>query len=170
MDRIWLMLCRTGWLPLCLALLSGCFTTFSQRDAHEVSQEKLLQISEKGNSNHLKYMGSDFQYHYVYDSRPGKERSYKVNVKSIKLADTFAVGEDSYVLHPWVIEGKRLGTQPDDLPEEMRKSARRTRPYVSDMHGTPQPVVDGAAESDVGEDLGDNQVEPGGVETPEGGE
>jgi hypothetical protein len=166
MDRIqhW-MWCR-GWLALCLALLPGCFSTFSQRDAREVSRDKLLQVSEKGNSNHLKYVGSDFQYHYVYDSRPGKERSYKVSVKAMKLADTFAVGEDSYVLHPWVIEGKLLGTQPDDLPEEMRKSARHTRPYMSDMHGTPQPVVEGAAESDVGEEVGNDQVEPGRVESP----
>ena len=151
---------------LCLALLSGCFTTFSQRDAQEVSREKLLLVSEKGTTDHLQYRGSDFSYHYVYDNRPGKERSYKVRITAVKLANTFPVGEDSYVLHPWVIEGKPFGSQPDDLAEEMRKSARRTRPYASGVDGTPQPVVESPAESDVGEDLGDDQVEPGRVETP----
>jgi hypothetical protein len=166
MDRIWMTTSRNAGLLLSLALLPGCFSTFSQRNAHEVSRDKLLEVSEKGNSDHLKYMGSDFSYHYVYDSRPGQERSYKVSVKAVKLADTFPVGEDSYVLHPWVIEGKLMGSRPDDLREEMRKSARHTKPYLSDMNGTPQPVVESAAESDVGEDFGDDQVESRRVETP----
>ncbi|HEY3969341.1 MAG TPA: hypothetical protein VGM05_32615 [Planctomycetaceae bacterium] len=157
---------RRTSLFLVFALLPGCFATFSQRNAQEVTREKLLAVSEKGTSNHLQYMGSDFNYHYVYDTRPGKERSYKVRVTDIKLTDTFAVGEDSYVLHPWVIEGKLLGTPPDDLAEEMRKSARKTRPYASTMDGSPQAVVKSPAESDVGEDLGDDQVESSRVETP----
>ena len=166
MDRIGPRLWRKGCLLFCLAFLPGCFATFSQRSAQEVSREKLLAVSEKGTSNHLQYMGSDFNYHYVYDTRPGKETSYKVRVTDIKLADTFPVGEDSYVLHPWVIEGKLMGAQSEDLPEEMRKAARRTKPYASNMDGTPQTVVKSPAQSDVGEDLGDDQVEPGSVETP----
>ncbi len=166
MDRIWPMAWRRVCLLLCFALLPGCFATFSQRNAKEVSREKLLAVSEKGTTNHLQYMGSDFNYHYVYDTRPGKERSYKVRVTDVKLANTFPVGEDSYVLHPWVIEGKLMGSPPEDLAEEMRKSARRTRPYASNMDGSPQAVVKSPAESHVGEDLGDDQVETGSVETP----
>lgn len=94
----------------------GC-STFTTRDAREVSRERLLEISEKGRCDHLKYVGSDFAYHYVYDSRAGVEKTYKVRADSIKLADTFAVGaSDSYVLHPWLIEGKRLGTKPSREP------------------------------------------------------
>jgi hypothetical protein len=154
------------WLWPCLMLLSGCFSAFSQRSAREVSRDKLLQISEKGTTDHLQYMGSDFQYHYVYDTRPGKERSYKVSVKAVKLNDTFSVGEDSYVLHPWVIEGTPFGTKTDDVQEEMRKSARQTKPYLSDLRGTPQPVVESETEADVGEEVGDDQIESGRIETP----
>jgi hypothetical protein len=154
------------WFCLCLLLLPGCFSAFSQRTAREVSRDKLLQISEKGTTDHLQYVGSDFQYHYVYDSRPGKERSYKVSVKAVKLKDTFAVGEDSYVLHPWVIEGAPFGTKADDFQEEIRKSAKQTKPYLSDMSGTPQAIVEGTAEADLGEEVGDDQIEPSRVKTP----
>jgi hypothetical protein len=155
-----------AWFSLCLLLLPGCFSAFNQRSAHEVSRDKLLQISEKGTTDHLQYVGSDFQYHYVYDSRPGKERSYKINVREVKLKDTFAVGEDSYVLHPWVIEGTPFGSKVDDDQEEMRKSAKKTKPYLSDMRGTPQAVVESPAQADVGEEVGDDQIESGRIETP----
>jgi len=108
-------------LVRCLALqtallAAGCMATFSQRDAREVSCERLLQFSEAGRSDHLVYEGSDFHYHYVYDSRPGKERSYKVRADQIKLRETFPVGEDSYVLHPWVIEGQPFGSKTEETP------------------------------------------------------
>jgi hypothetical protein len=92
-------------------IAAGCVTTFSQRDAREVSRERLLELSEAGRSDHILYMGSDFYYHYAYDSRPDKARSYKVRADGMKLRDTFPVGEDSYVLHPWVIEGKPFGSK-----------------------------------------------------------
>ena len=41
---------KTAWitgLTLCGALLPGCFAAFSQRDAREVTREKLLQVSEQ---------------------------------------------------------------------------------------------------------------------------
>jgi len=102
---------------LAATLSTGC-NTFSTRSAREVSRERLLEISEKGRSDHLRYVGSDFAYHYVYDSRPEVEKTYKVRSDSIKLADTFTLGSnDSYVLHPWLIEGKTLGSKPKIEPE-----------------------------------------------------
>jgi hypothetical protein len=92
-------------------LATGCVTTFSAPAAREVSRERLLDLSEAGTADHLRYMGSDFSYHYVYDARPGQGRSYKIRVSELKLRDTFRVGEDSYVLLPWVVEGKPFGSK-----------------------------------------------------------
>src|SRR5262245_55520880 len=97
-------------------LAAGCAATFSQRAAQEVTRERLLELSEAGRSDHLLYEGSDFYYHYVYDSRPGKERSYKVRADRINLRETFPVGDDSYVLHPWVIEGQPFGSKTEETP------------------------------------------------------
>ncbi len=92
-------------------LIAGCVSTFNARDAREVSRERLLELAEAGTCDHLLYMGSDFYYHYAYDSRPDRARSYKVRADGMKLQDTFRVGEDSYVLHPWVVEGKPFGSK-----------------------------------------------------------
>jgi hypothetical protein len=101
--------------PLLAGLIvSSCAATFSVREAREISQERLLALSEKGNTNHILYVGSDFTYHYVFDSRPGKERSYKIRADKIKLRDTFLPGEDSYVLNPWVIDGTLIGTKAEE--------------------------------------------------------
>lgn len=98
--------------PLLAGLFAaGCASAFSAREAHEVSRDRLLAISDSGSIDHLRYMGSDANYHYVFDTRPGKERSYKVRADSIKLKDTFGLGEDSYVLLPWVIEGQPFGSR-----------------------------------------------------------
>jgi hypothetical protein len=106
---------RTRWMPIALLalLVPGCASVFSSGRAKEVSREKLLQLADTGNASHMQYMGSDQVYHYVYDSRPDKGKSYKVRSDQIELQDTFDVGEDSYILHPWLIEGKRLGKQPE---------------------------------------------------------
>lgn len=103
------------WIPVALLALAlaGCTSVFSARAAREVTREKLLQLADTGNANHMRYMGSDFGYHYVYDSRPEKGKSYKIRSDQIKLQNTFDVGEDSYVLHPWLIEGKLLGKKPE---------------------------------------------------------
>lgn len=98
-------------MALCLLLTAGCAATFSERSAREISRERLVALSETGTSDHLRYMGSDFSYHYVFDARPGKECSYKVRTESMKLRETFRVGEDSYLLLPWVIEGKPFGSK-----------------------------------------------------------
>src|SRR5436190_1794521 len=98
MDRSRVNASRIAALIVCGLILPGCFAAFSQREAREVSRDQLLRVSEKGNANHLQYRGSDFNYHYVFDSRPGKERTYKIRVTEVKLADTFSVGEDTYVL------------------------------------------------------------------------
>lgn len=93
--------------------VAGCATPFIAPAAREVSRERLLEISEAGTSDHLHYVGSDGQFHYVDDTRKGTKKSYKVRADSMKLADTFALGKDSYVLHPWVIEGKMMGSKPE---------------------------------------------------------
>lgn len=99
---------------LTMLLASGCAATFSAKNASEVSRERLLELSEQGKSDHLLYAGSDFSWHYVYDSRPGKGKTYKIRADSLKLRETFRVGEDDYVLHPWLIEGKALGTTAEE--------------------------------------------------------
>ncbi len=100
--------------PLSGLLVAGCLATFSQREAREVSRERLLELSEAGRSDHLVYEGTDAGYHYVFDSRRDKARSYKIRADGLKLRDTFRVGEDSYVLHPWVIEGKPIGSKTEE--------------------------------------------------------
>ena len=103
------------WCP-CLAglIVSGCAASFSLREAREISCDRLLVLSEQGTTDHIRYMGSDFTYHYVFDERPGKRRSYKVRADKMKLNETFLPGEDSYVLHPWVIEGKPFGSKTEE--------------------------------------------------------
>src|SRR5689334_15447422 len=93
---------------------AGCATTFSAQAAREISREQLLTLSEAGTADHLRYMGSDLGHHYVFDARPGKERSYKLRASEIKLRDTFRVGEDSYVLFPWVIDGQPFGSKTEE--------------------------------------------------------
>jgi hypothetical protein len=155
---------RSCWLWT--LLLAGCATTFSPGAAREISRERLLSISEKGTTNHLQYMGSDFNYHYVFDARSGKERSYKIRTHEMKLAATFSVGEDSYVLYPWVIEGQPFGAPPADVGRKPSNSEKKEGTSALPASRTAQPVVEGAAESRLGKSLGDDEPEPGGVESP----
>jgi hypothetical protein len=158
-------------------LLAGCAATFSPGSAREVSRDRLLQISETGKADHLTYMGSDFNYHYVFDSRSGRERTYKVRVTDMKLANTFSIGEDSYVLLPWVIEGQLMGSKPTDLEvgDPGVEAADKSREVDDDevkseeasrVGRTAQPIVDRPPQTDVREGLGDDQVETGPVQTP----
>lgn len=128
---------------LIAVILAGCAATFSPGGAREVSRDRLLQISETGKSDHLTYMGSDFNYHYVFDSREGKERTYKVRVTELKLANTFSVGEDSYVLLPWVIEGRLMGSKPKDLEKADPGVESIAKPHAAD-------AADGDAEREKG--------------------
>ena len=171
-------LARSLWVSLCVSMATGCAATFSPGGAREVSRDRLLQICERGKTDHLSYMGSDFNYHYVFDSRPGKERTYKVRVTEMKLTNTFSIGEDSYVLHPWVIEGQLLGSKPNDLNlgEPGAQSADKSQEDdEDDINGTKdtsrvgraaQPIIERPAQPDLGESLGDDQVETGRVQTP----
>lgn len=106
--------CRLHWSLVLLAAwpLAGCTSVFSARSAREVSREKLLALADVGAGDHIQYVGSDRTYHYVYDQRPDRQKSYKVRAEQIELKSTFDVGEDSYVLWPWLIEGKLLGSKP----------------------------------------------------------
>jgi hypothetical protein len=114
MNRVFLPSMILRFAPLAGLLVAGCAATFSPSNAREVSRERLVELSDAGHSDHILYEGSDAGYHYVFDSRPEKRRSYKVRSDSVKLKDTFPVGEDSYVLHPWVIEGKPFGSRTDE--------------------------------------------------------
>jgi hypothetical protein len=97
---------------LLAAFVSGCASPFSTSRAHEVTRERLLELTDVGSAEHMKYVGSDRTYHYVSDTRPGRGDAYKVRSDKIQLKDTFDVGEDSYTLWPWLIEGKLMGTRP----------------------------------------------------------
>ena len=96
----------------------GCAAAFNPKEAREISRGRLLELSEEGCTDHMLYEGSDFSYHYVYDSRPDRRRSYKIRTDVMPVRETFHVGEDSYVLHPWVIEGKPFGSRTEELPRE----------------------------------------------------
>lgn len=98
------------WL---LLLLAGCVSPFNTGSAREVTRDRLLALADEGAANHMEYRGSDRVYHYVYDNREDRKRTYKIRADQFQLRDTFEVGEDSYVLHPWLIDGKLMGTQPD---------------------------------------------------------
>jgi len=106
---------RSGILSGCLLAvlcLAGC-TPFSTSGAREVTRDRLLQLADAGHTDHMQYVGSDGAWHYVYDSRPDRMRTYKVRSDQMALKDTFEVGEDEpYVLHADVIEGKLLGAKP----------------------------------------------------------
>lgn len=99
---------------LTAASLAGCMSVFSTGSAREVSREKLLALADTGAGDHIRYMGSDRDYHYVFDERADRHKSYKVRASTIELKDTFNVGDDSYVLWPWLIEGKLLGSKPEE--------------------------------------------------------
>lgn len=114
MNRSSALLSRLLFALLAGPIVAGCAATFSVREAREVSRDRLLALSEQGTTDHIRYMGSDYTYHYIYDARPGKERSYKLRANSMKLRETFQLGEDSYVLHPWVIEGKPFGSKTEE--------------------------------------------------------
>ena len=172
MNRMPTQIALPPWALLCALILSSCAATFSPGGAREVSRDRLLRISEAGQANHLTYMGSDFSYHYVFDSRPGKERTYKVRIADVKLANTFSVGEDSYVLLPWVIEGQLMGTRPTEVGVESADKSRDADDAevksedASRVGRAAQPVVESPPQSGLGERLGDDQVETGRVETP----
>ena len=172
MNRIPASLGRRLWALLCVCMTAGCAATFSLGSAREVSRDRLLQICEKGKADHLSYMGSDFNYHYVFDSRPGKERTYKVRATDMKLANTFSVGEDSYVLLPWVIEGQLMGSKPKDLDVGSNAKSREVdedgngAKATSRVGSAAQPIVDRPAQPDLRETLGDDQIETGRVQTP----
>lgn len=172
MNRLPTQIAPSLWALVGVLILAGCATTFSPGAAREVSRDRLLQISEAGRTNHLTYMGSDFSYHYVFDSRPGKERTYKVRIADMKLANTFSVGEDSYALLPWVIEGQLMGSRPTELGVESADKSRESddaevkTEAASRMGRAAQPVVERPTQTDLGERLGDDQIETGRVQTP----
>jgi hypothetical protein len=116
--HVW-SLCRHAALGVVLATLGlcGCSPVFNVRAAREVSRDRLLGLADRGRTDHLWYVGSDEFYHYVADTRSGHEGSYKVRADEVRLSDTFRIGDDQgYVLWPWLIEGKRLGRRPRELP------------------------------------------------------
>ncbi|MGQ0636288.1 MAG: hypothetical protein ACT4QC_16865 [Planctomycetaceae bacterium] len=112
-------------LTLLAAWLAGCSPVFNVRSAREISRESLLGLADRGQTNHLWYVGSDEAYHYVADVRAGQDGSYKVRVDRLKLQETFRVGEDeAYVLWPWLIEGKRMGRRPEELTNSPQTIAK----------------------------------------------
>lgn len=104
---------RIGAIGVLLAA-AGCAQLFSDRAGRDVTREELLRMADTGTTDHLKYIGSDRDYHYVFRSKPGQEGTYRIPTDELPLKDTFEVGtSDSYILWPWLIEGKLLGTKPE---------------------------------------------------------
>jgi hypothetical protein len=60
-------------LALSASCLTGC-SPFDVKSAREVSRDRLLVISEKGQNDHLRYVGTEGAYHYVQDTRPDVQR------------------------------------------------------------------------------------------------
>jgi hypothetical protein len=101
-------------LAAALLLAGGCRGVFNARSARDVTREELLELGDTGTADFLHYVGTSDGYHYVFDTRHDKEASYRIRADQMKLAETFAPGDQKpYVLYTWLIEGKRLGRKPD---------------------------------------------------------
>ena len=104
---------------LLLAGLIGCASPFefAPADAVVLPRDRLQALAQQDGPGSLYYCGTEEGYHYLVDPRPGARRVYKVKVKDLKLEDTFRQGEDEpYLVHPHLLEGRRLGQRPRELP------------------------------------------------------
>lgn len=116
---------RSGWrsavwftLPLA-ACLAGCASPFefAPADAVVLPRDRLQALAQQDGPGSLYYCGTEEGYHYLVDPRPGIRRVYKAKTKDLKLEDTFRRGEDEpYLVHPHLLEGRRLGQRPRELP------------------------------------------------------
>lgn len=108
------------WLALPLAAwLEGCASPFefAAADAVVLPRDRLQALAEQDGPGSLYYCGTEEGYHYLVDPRPGVRRVYKAKTKDLKLEDTFRRGEDEpYLVHPHLLEGRRLGQRPRELP------------------------------------------------------
>lgn len=97
---------------------AGCSPfDFAPTKAVVLSPDRLLALAEEGSQNHIYYAGSDYEYHYLVDTRPGHGQAYKIEPRHLRLSDTFDRGEDEpYVVYPHVIKRKKLGAKPREMP------------------------------------------------------
>lgn len=110
---------RRSLFTLLLAGLVGCASPFdfAPSDAVVLPRDRLQALAQQDGPGSLYYCGTEEGYHYLIDPRPGARRVYKVKVKDLKLEDTFRQGEDEpYLVHPHLLEGRRLGQRPRELP------------------------------------------------------
>ena len=111
----------SGRHAVCLfvVLLAGCASPFdfAPADAVVLPRDRLQALAQQDGPGSMYYCGTDDGYHYLVDPRPGRRRVYKVKAKDLKLEDTFRQGEDEpYLVHPHLLEGRRLGHRPRELP------------------------------------------------------
>lgn len=108
------------WFTLALAVwLAGCASPFefAPADAVVLPRDRLQALAQQDGPGSLYYCGTEDGYHYLVDPRPGNRRVYKAKAKDLKLEDTFRRGEDEpYLVHPHLLEGRRLGQRPRELP------------------------------------------------------
>lgn len=108
------------WFTLPLAAwLAGCASPFefAPADAVVLPRDRLQALAQQDGPGSLYYCGTEEGYHYLVDPRPGVRRVYKAKTKDLKLAETFRRGEDEpYLVHPHLLEGRRLGQRPRELP------------------------------------------------------
>ncbi|MFN9373303.1 MAG: hypothetical protein ACK6D3_15585 [Planctomycetaceae bacterium] len=109
-----------AWFALPLAAwLAGCASPFefAPADAVVLPRDRLQALAQQDGPGSLYYCGTEEGYHYLVDPRPGVRRVYKAKAKDLKLEDTFRRGEDEpYLVHPHLLEGRRLGQRPRELP------------------------------------------------------
>jgi len=112
------------WRPLVAgvllgAALAGCASPFdfAPSDAVVLPRDRMQTLAQQDGPGSLYYCGTEEGYHYLVDPRPGHRRVYKVKAKDLKLEDTFRKGEDEpYLVHPHLLEGRKLGHRPRELP------------------------------------------------------
>lgn len=107
-----------GWLLTVVLLCGGCSPFhFSADKAIAIDKDRLLAIADQAQGDHLYYAGSDYDYHYLVDTRAKHGQAYKIEPKQLKLVDTFERGEDEpYIVYPHVIAGKKIGSKPREQP------------------------------------------------------
>jgi hypothetical protein len=109
---VWLVLPWVAWL-------SGCASPFefAPADAVVLPRDRLQALAQQDGPGSLYYCGTEDGYHYLVDPRPGNRQVYKAKTKDLKLEDTFRRGADEpYLVHPHLLEGRRLGQRPRELP------------------------------------------------------
>lgn len=92
--------CVVGVTALVLAG-AGCSAGFNQRRASSTTTTYLRTIQQVNTADHLAYMGSDAQFHYVFHSQLFGGGTYRIPLSAWRPRRTFPLRKDEpYVLLP----------------------------------------------------------------------